>query len=138
MIRHGALNVFDFSLSNTNATIKAAGGDILANILETDASLVRTYNVAQAECKQKTLAETTINCLLKDKDCFTKGQYAEAIRMLLDLNPSPSEIGTTTVEDSQVKKENEEFITFFYEHLIKKLVKPIMEFPEISDDDGNF
>jgi hypothetical protein len=138
LVRHGALNVFDFSLNNTHAIIKAAGGDILANILETDASLVRTYNVVQAECKKKTLAETIINRLLKDKDCFTKGQYAEAIRMLLDLNASPSEVGTNTVEDPQVKKDNEEFITFFYEHLIKKLVKPIMEFPEIADDEGNY
>ncbi|RIA89944.1 component of IIS longevity pathway SMK-1-domain-containing protein [Glomus cerebriforme] len=135
LVRHGALRVFDFSLSNTHATIKAAGGDILANILETDASLVRTYNVVQAECKQKTLAETVINRLLKDKDCFTKGQYAEAIRMLLDLSPDPSEVGATTAEDSQTKKDNEEFIAFFYEHLINKLVKPIMEFPEIADEE---
>ncbi|GES88550.1 DUF625-domain-containing protein [Rhizophagus clarus] len=135
LVRNGALRVFDFSLSNDHATIKAAGGDILANILETDASLVRTYNVVQAEHKQKTLAETIINRLLKDRDCFTKGQYAEAIRMLLDLSVDPSEVGATTAEDPQAKKDNEEFITFFYEHLIKKLVKPIMEFPEIADDE---
>ncbi|PKY47306.1 DUF625-domain-containing protein [Rhizophagus irregularis] len=135
LVRNGALRVFDFSLSNNHATIKAAGGDILANILETDASLVRTYNVVQAEHKQKTLAETIINRLLKDRDCFTKGQYAEAIRMLLDLSADQTEVGTTTTEDPQAKKDNEEFITFFYEHLIKKLVKPIMEFPEIADDE---
>lgn len=125
-------------MSNNHATIKAAGGDILANILETDASLVRTYNVVQAEHKQKTLAETIINRLLKDRDCFTKGQYAEAIRMLLDLSADQTEVGTTTTEDPQAKKDNEEFITFFYEHLIKKLVKPIMEFPEIADDEGKY
>ncbi|CAG8455223.1 16622_t:CDS:10 [Funneliformis mosseae] len=135
LVRHGALRVFDFSLSNIDTTIKAAGGDILANILETDANLVRTYNVVQHECGQKTLAETIINCLLKDDDCFTKGQYAEAIRMLLDLNATPFDISVTTAESSQARKDNEEFISFFYKHLIKNLVNPIMEFPEIADEE---
>ncbi|CAG8740999.1 19260_t:CDS:2, partial [Racocetra fulgida] len=92
LYRHGLFKVFDHSLVDDDPSVKTAGGEILASLLDTDASIIRSHIVKQAEDKKKTLAETIIERFIQDQDLGVKAQYAEALRLLLDMNAGLSEM----------------------------------------------
>ncbi|RIB17482.1 component of IIS longevity pathway SMK-1-domain-containing protein [Gigaspora rosea] len=132
LARHGLFKVFDHSLVDNDPTVKTAGGEILASLLDTDASIIRSYIVKQAEEKKKTLAETIIERFIQDSDLGVKAQYAEALRLLLDMNAGLSEMGFIVPESLSLLQPKHDddidnFLNLFYEELISKMVKPVSD-----------
>ncbi|KAF0429270.1 DUF625-domain-containing protein [Gigaspora margarita] len=132
LARHGLFKVFDHSLVDNDPTVKTAGGEILASLLDTDASIIRSHIVKQAEEKKKTLAETIIERFIQDSDLGVKAQYAEALRLLLDMNAGLSEMGFIVPESLSLLQPKHDddidnFLNLFYEELISKMVKPVSD-----------
>ncbi|CAG8604714.1 1400_t:CDS:10, partial [Dentiscutata heterogama] len=138
LARHGLFKVFDHSLVDDDPTVKTAGGEILASLLDTDASIIRSHIVKQAEDKKKTLAETIIERFIQDPDLGVKAQYAEALRLLLDMNAGLSEMGFIVPESLSLLQPKHDddidnFLNLFYEELISKMVKPVSD---LEKEDG--
>lgn len=112
MARHGLFQIFDHSLMDDDTSIRTAAGEILASILDTDASIIRSHIIKQAEENKKTLAETIIERFIQDEDTGVKVQYSEALRLLLDKNAGLTEMGIIVPEVFQYLLYS--FIRFYF------------------------
>ncbi|CAG8445985.1 4268_t:CDS:10 [Acaulospora colombiana] len=140
LAKHGLFQIFEHSLVDKDPSVRTAGGEILASILDTDASIIRSYIVKQDEEKKKTLADVIIERFIQDEDMGVKAQCAESLRFLLDMNAGLSEIGFIVPPESLNLLNNhdddvDQFLNVFYEEPIKKIVKPILDLPELEKDD---
>ncbi|CAG8474974.1 1937_t:CDS:10 [Acaulospora morrowiae] len=140
LAKHGLFQIFEYSLVDEDPSVRTTGGEILAFLLDTDASIIRSYIVKQVDEGKKTLVEILIERFIQDEDLGVKAQYAEAFRLLLDMNAGLSEIGFMVPPESLslIPKQDEDigkFLDVFYDELIPKLVKPIFDLPELEKDD---
>ncbi|CAG8554708.1 352_t:CDS:10 [Diversispora eburnea] len=141
LYRHGLFQIFDHSLMDEDVSIRTAAGEILASILDTEASIIRSHIIKQSEENKKTLAETIIERFIQDEDTGVKVQYSEALRLLLDMNAGLSEMGLIVPPESLplLPKQDDDidnFLNLFYEKIINLMVAPIMDLQELENDDA--
>ena len=87
-INHGLLRVITFAILNKEASIRVAGTDILVAMIDHDPAMVRAYIYKAINEKKTPLTETLIELLLVEVDLGVKAQAADAIKVLLEPQPS--------------------------------------------------
>jgi protein phosphatase 4 regulatory subunit 3 len=85
-IHNGLLDVIQYALKHQDATVRVAGTDVLAALIEHDALMVRSYIFKAIHERTKPLTDTLIELLLIEVDLGVKAQMADAIKVLLDPN----------------------------------------------------
>ncbi|OAD73714.1 hypothetical protein PHYBLDRAFT_181326 [Phycomyces blakesleeanus NRRL 1555(-)] len=127
---YGLFDIFDIALTDEDISMRTAGLDMLASIVELNACLVRGYMIKQSkeETTKKSLLEVIVEQFTADKDHILKCQYAEVIRTLLDSSGGPS-FGTALTPETLNKQdpETDEFLTLFYEKYAPSLLQPIQD-----------
>ncbi|KAI9019970.1 component of IIS longevity pathway SMK-1-domain-containing protein [Phycomyces nitens] len=127
---YGLFDIFDIALTDEDISMRTAGLDMLASIVELNACLVRGYMIKQSkdETTKKNLLEIIVKEFTADKDHILKCQYAEVIRTLLDSSGGPS-FGTALVPETLNRQdpETDEFLTLFYEKYAPSLLQPIQD-----------
>lgn len=87
-INHGLLRVITFAILNKEASIRVAGTDILVAMIDHDPAMVRAYIYKAIKEKKTPLTETLIELLLVEVDLGVKAQAADAIKVLLEPQPT--------------------------------------------------
>ena len=154
-INHGLLRVITFAILNKEASIRVAGTDILVAMIDHDPAMVRAYIYKAINENKTPLTETLIELLLVEVDLGVKAQAADAIKLLLQPQPSHKKkqpkqqpqqqqspqaqtqesIARQTGEylskvrglDPALNPQTESFIQHFYEHSAKKLFQPLKD-----------
>ncbi|KAL1922571.1 uncharacterized protein VTP21DRAFT_10110 [Calcarisporiella thermophila] len=134
--QYGLFRIFDHALPDEDPTVKMAGLEILASVLEQDPNLVRSYILAQVKQEKKPLIETILHHFHADSDIGLKAQYAEIIRVLLDTTSSFGEniLNATTeaILNPKHDPEADEFLTLFYDRFTKDFTQLLMDLPDVS------
>lgn len=137
-IQHGLLRVITFALSNTDASVRVSGTDILVAMIDHDPSMVRAYIFKSISEKQTPLTDTLIELLLVEVDLGVKAQAADAIKVLLEPQtppPPPQEAMTRQNGDylsklrstAPTNPQTESFIQNFYDKSANKLFQPLKD-----------
>ncbi|KAF9955475.1 Platinum sensitivity protein, partial [Mortierella alpina] len=130
----GLFSVFEFALADSEPRIRMAGVEITLSAMEHDSNLIRSHVVARAdEPDQKQLFEIIVDQFLAEQDSGIMTQFAEVIRILLDMNIGLTEGGMVMTTDGAgyLDQEGNKFLDLFYSSYIHKLVSPLMA---ISND----
>ncbi|KAH8719295.1 component of IIS longevity pathway SMK-1-domain-containing protein [Phaeosphaeriaceae sp. PMI808] len=145
-ISNGLLDVIQFALKHPDAIVRVAGTEILINLIDHDALMVRSYIFKAIQEKTKPLTDTLIELLLIEVDLGVKAQMAEAIKILLDPNANSASIEALgrTNSDFLAKMrgqlpsipQTDSFIQNFYDESARKLFQPLkdLESRESMDD----
>ena len=91
---NGILQELPPFLRDTEYTVRMVVADIILNILDHDAPLLRSFVLAQRKHGSRALTDIIIERLIEDEDNGMKFQFAEILRILLD---------STNVEGSPVR-----------------------------------
>ncbi len=106
-----------------------AGVEITLSAMEHDSNLIRSHVVVRAdENDQKQLFEIIVDQFLAEQDSGIMTQFAEVIRILLDMNIGLIEGGMamTTDVSGHLDPDGNKFLDLFYSSYIHKLVSPLM------------
>jgi len=106
-----------------------AGVEITLSAMEHDSNLIRSHVVARAdEPDRKQLFEIIVDQFLTEQDSGIMTQFAEVIRILLDMNIGLIEGGMALTTDGAgyLDQEGNKFLDLFYSSYIHKLVSPLM------------
>ncbi|KAF9575098.1 Platinum sensitivity protein [Mortierella alpina] len=125
----GLFSVFEFALADSDPRIRMAGVEITLSAMEHDSNLIRSHVVARADgSDQKQLFEIIVDQFLAESDSGIMTQFAEVIRILLDMNIGLIEGGMTMTTDGSrhLDQEGNRFLDLFYSTYIHKLVSPLM------------
>ncbi|KAF9282356.1 Platinum sensitivity protein [Mortierella alpina] len=125
----GLFSVFEFALADSEPRIRMAGVEITLSAMEHDSNLIRTHVVARADvADQKQLFEIIVDQFLAEQDSGIMTQFAEVIRILLDMNIGLIEGGMalTTDASGHLDQDGNKFLDLFYSSYIQKLVLPLM------------
>ncbi|KAF9905386.1 Platinum sensitivity protein [Linnemannia zychae] len=138
----GLFTLLEFAFASENDRIKLAGIEILLMALEDSSSLVRSHIVLQAKFKSnKVFFDAIVNLLLVEDDPNLMPQLAEAIRVLVDIDPeSADEDGLgflggnlmTVESSSRLDPDAEQFLDLFYTQYCSTLVAPILQLTRTS------
>ena len=135
-IQHGLLRVITYALSNTDASTRVAGTDILVAMIDHDPNLVRAYIFKAIAEKQTPLTDTLIELLLVEVDLGVKAQAADAVKVLLEPSPPPQpppearqngEYLSKLRGTAQSSNQNEAFLHKYYEMSANKLFQPLKD-----------
>jgi protein phosphatase-4 regulatory subunit 3 len=136
-ISNGLLEVLQFALKHQDASVRVAGTEILINLIDHDALMVRSYIFKAIQEKSKPLTDTLIELLLIEVDLGVKAQMAEAIKILLDPNANSASIEALgrTNSDFLAKMrgqlpsipQTDSFIQNFYDESARKLFQPLKD-----------
>ncbi len=140
-LQHGLLGVINFGLRNTDVAARTGATDILVAMIDHDPQMVRQTIYRQIQEKHQPLTDTLIDLLLVEVDLGIKSQISDALKVLLDPNPTgplpdgfvpkaangdfpprPQQRPPPTVDAQQ-----EVFLTHFYDHSVARLFKPLLE-----------
>ncbi|CAO3571329.1 unnamed protein product [Mortierella alpina] len=125
----GLFSVFEFALADSEPRIRMAGVEITLSAMEHDSNLIRSHVVARAdEPDRKQLFEIIVDQFLTEQDSGIMTQFAEVIRILLDMNIGLIEGGMAMTTDGAgyLDQEGNKFLDLFYSAYIHKLVSPLM------------
>lgn len=123
---HGLFAIFEYTIGDADIEIRIAIVAFLSNILENEASLVRSFCLAQSRQNQKTLMETVIERFMEETDSGLRSQLSEIIRMMIDT----ARADAVSAGIVQHTSESEDFLTIFYEKYVIQLAQPIMALDE--------
>lgn len=123
---HGLFAIFEYTIGDKDIEIRIAIIALLANILENESALVRSFCLAQSKQNQKTLIETVIERLIEEPDSGLRSQLSEIIRMIIDT----ARIDAVSDGIVQHTTEAEDFLQLFYDSYVTQLAQPIMELDE--------
>ncbi|KAL5119333.1 Platinum sensitivity protein [Pleosporales sp. CAS-2024a] len=136
-ISNGLLDVIQFALKHQDAIVRVAGTEILINLIDHDALMVRSQVFKALQEKSKPLTDTLIELLLIEVDLGVKAQMAEAIKILLDPNANSASIEALgrTNSDFLAKMrgqlpsipQTDSFIQNFYDDSARKLFQPLKD-----------
>ena len=122
LAQYGLFAIFEYTLGDPDIDVRIAVVSILSNILEGEATLVRSFCLAQSRQKQKPLSDILVEKFISETDSGLRSQLAENIRMLIDTMRLDATEGLV-----QRTNESEEFLTLFYETSLQSLVEPISQ-----------
>ncbi|KAF9957967.1 Platinum sensitivity protein [Mortierella alpina] len=131
----GLFSVFEFALADSDPRIRMAGVEITLSAMEHDSNLIRSHVVARAEeTDQKQLFEIIVDQFLAEQDSGIMTQFAEVIRILLDMNIGLIEHGMTMTTDGSghLDQDAGKFLEVFYSSYIHKLVSPLMAVSDVA------
>ncbi|OAK97227.1 DUF625-domain-containing protein [Phaeosphaeriaceae sp. SRC1lsM3a] len=136
-ISNGLLDVIQFALKHQDAMVRVAGTEILINLIDHDALMVRSQIFKALQEKTKPLTDTLIELLLIEVDLGVKAQMAEAVKILLDPNANSASIEALgrTNSDFLAKMrgqlpsipQTDSFIQNFYDDSARKLFQPLKD-----------
>jgi protein phosphatase-4 regulatory subunit 3 len=136
-ISNGLLEVIQYALKHQDAIVRVAGTEILINLIDHDALMVRSQVFKALQEKTKPLTDTLIELLLIEVDLGVKAQMAEAIKILLDPNANSASIEALgrTNSDFLAKMrgqlpsvpQTDSFIQNFYDDSARKLFQPLKD-----------
>lgn len=135
-IHHGLLRVITYALSNTEASTRVAGTDILVAMIDHDPNMVRAYIFKAIAEKQTPLTDTLIDLLLVEVDTGVKAQAADAIKVLLEPSNPPQPPPETRQNGEYISKlrgttqsnnQSENFLHKYYEMSASKLFQPLKD-----------
>ncbi|EAT78875.2 hypothetical protein SNOG_13851 [Parastagonospora nodorum SN15] len=136
-VSNGLLEVIQFALKHQDAIVRVAGTEILINLIEHDALMLRSQVFKALQEKSKPLTDTLIELLLIEVDLGVKAQMAEAIKILLDPNANSASIEALgrTNSDFLAKMrgqlpsipQTDSFIQNFYDDSARKLFQPLKD-----------
>ncbi|KAI9350073.1 component of IIS longevity pathway SMK-1-domain-containing protein, partial [Zopfochytrium polystomum] len=124
MGQHGLLSIFEFTLADSNVAVRLSATAILSSILDHDASLVRSFCLAQTKQSAAPLVEFIIGRFLEEPDLGLRSQLSEIIRILLDTSGLDSSEGISTHAAGDA--DSDEFLNLFFEKYMSKLAEPIL------------
>lgn len=90
-IQHGLFNVIAYAVKHPNASMRTTGIDILVALLDHDPIMMRGYMLKAVHERKVPLTDTLIELLHAETDLGVKNQLADAIKILLDPNPPPTD-----------------------------------------------
>ncbi|KAG9324976.1 hypothetical protein KVV02_000485 [Mortierella alpina] len=134
----GLFSVFEFALADSEPRIRMAGVEITLSAMEHDSNLIRSHVVARADkTDQKQLFEIIVGQFLAEQDSGIMTQFAEVIRILLDMNIGLIEGGMAMTTDGSgyFDQDGNRFLDLFYSSYVHDLVSPLMA---ISNDTTTF
>ncbi|KAL8968517.1 MAG: hypothetical protein Q9183_002426 [Haloplaca sp. 2 TL-2023] len=139
-IHSGLLRVINFALLNADSSVRAAGADILAAMMDHDAAMVRAYIFRSIQENKRPLTDTLIELLLAETDLGVKAQAADGIRVLLEpqqpvppqQNADPANRGNGDFlsklrGNPAGNPQIDSFIQNFYDNSARKLFKPLKD-----------
>ena len=139
-IHSGLLRVINFALLNADPSVRAAGADILAAMMDHDAAMVRAYIFRSIQENKRPLTDTLIELLLAETDLGVKAQAADGIRVLLEpqqpvppqQNADPANRGNGDFlsklrGNPAGNPQIDSFIQNFYDNSARKLFKPLKD-----------
>lgn len=147
-LSHGLLEVINFGLRNTDATVRVAATDVLVSMIDHDPQMIRHTIYQQIQGKQSPLTNTLIDLLLVEIDLGIKSQVSDALKVLLDPNspPEPPDghtefvVGQPRPHPPTADPQQELFLTNFYETSAVRLFKPLLDLehtPDMQSDVAN-
>jgi len=135
-IQHGLFNVIAYAVKHPTASMRTTGVDILVALLDHDPHMMRGYMLKAVHEKKVPLTDTLIDLLHAETDLGVKNQLADAIKILLDPNPPPTEnmanraggeymarMGKPQLTPTQAA--NEQFAQDHFDRSCKKLFVPL-------------
>ncbi|KAF9990610.1 Platinum sensitivity protein [Mortierella antarctica] len=125
----GLFSVFEFALADSEPRIRMAGVEITLSAMEHDSNLIRSHVVARADkADQKQLFEIIVGQFLAEQDSGIMTQFAEVIRILLDMNIGLIESGMAMTTDGSgyFDQDGNRFLDLFYSSYVHDLVSPLM------------
>lgn len=137
-INHGLLRVITFAILNKEASIRVAGTDILVAMIDHDPAMVRAYIYKAINEKKTPLTETLIELLLVEVDLGVKAQAADAIKVLLEPQPTqppqqqpqsqPQQQPPQAQSQEAIARQTGEFLSkHFYDNSASKLFQPLKD-----------
>jgi len=131
---HGFFNIFHANFNSPDLQIRIVTSEILCAIVDDDALLVRSFNLAQAQEGFPPLIDLLCERIAIEPDIGLKTQISETLRLLLDTGLAMDGRMLSSYINGNMNSENdtEEFLELFYEKVIVKLVAPIMQIPQFK------
>lgn len=115
--------MFTQTLNHPDPKIKLASTSILANVVDNDPLLVKSFCLAQKRQKQSpNLCTFLISRFLEEENGGLKIQLAEIIRVLLETG-RPSDTKMSSSQDS----DTDDFLNMFYEDEMDNLMQPLLK-----------
>ncbi|TPX33217.1 hypothetical protein SmJEL517_g03825 [Synchytrium microbalum] len=121
---HGLFAIFEYTLADTDMSIRLAVTAILTSVLEHDPGLVRSFCLAQAKNNHRPLIDLIIERFLQEPDSGLRSQFAEIIRVLLDTTGLDTTDGIISHVGNDEDGDN--FLKMFYEKQVLSLLDPIV------------
>ncbi|KAJ3219304.1 Platinum sensitivity protein [Dinochytrium kinnereticum] len=122
---HGLFAIFEYTLADSDVSIRLAATAILWSILEHDPAMIRSFCVAQIRQESTPLIDFIISRFLNETDSGIKSQFVDIIRVLLDT--SGTDMGDAGMGHAGNDSDSEEFLNKFYEIYMAKLSEPILK-----------
>ncbi|KAI9319885.1 component of IIS longevity pathway SMK-1-domain-containing protein [Dichotomocladium elegans] len=124
----GFLNMFLFALTAESEGIRTSACYALSSVIELEATFMRSQLLQNIKenGKKRSLMALIIDRLTMDTDKYLKVQFAEIIRLLIDLANGPM-MGNPMASDSMRKQdtESEEFVNRFFTDFSSDFLKPL-------------
>ncbi|KAF1961675.1 DUF625-domain-containing protein [Byssothecium circinans] len=134
---HGLLDVIQYALKPSDASVRLAGMETLLALIEHDSLMVRSYVFRAIQEKAKPLTDTLIELFLIEVDLGVKAQMADAIKALLDPNANSASmeaLGRTNsdflakVRGQQTPlPQTDSFVQNFFDESARKLFQPLKD-----------
>ena len=144
-INGGLFTVITFALRHQDASVRVAGTDVLAALIDHDSLMMRTHIFKAINEKAKPLTDTLIELLLVEVDLGVKAQMADAIKVLLDPNANTASVDTLSRTNTEffakmrtnnvnaAPPQTDTFIQKFYDDSAKKLFQPLKDLEKRAD-----
>lgn len=137
-VDNGILDVITFAVLHPDASIRVAGTDILVAMIDHDPNMMRSYIFKAMDENKTPLTDTLINLLLIEDDLGVRAQVADAIKVLLDPQPSlppaeqmtPENIGSETNAIQRPQWQDNyppDVFIRFYQNAALKLFQPLRD-----------
>ena len=131
-ISHGLFGVITFAVKHPDPSMRTTGIDILVALLDHDPSMMRNYMLKAVHEKKTPLTDTLIELLHAETDLGVKNQLADAIKILVDPQPTMNEMAnrdfTTKLGRPQLtptQAANEQFAQEHFDRSCRKLFQPL-------------
>lgn len=136
-INNGLLDVIQYALKPSDASVRLAGMDILLSLIDHDALMVRSYVFKAIQEKAKPLTDTLIELFLVEVDLGVSAVMAEAIKVLLDPNANSASMEALSRNNSDflakirgqhtTMPQTDAFVQSFYDDSARKLFQPLKD-----------
>lgn len=148
-IQHGLFNVIAYAVKHLSASMRTTGIDILVALLDHDPHMMRGYMLKAVHEKKVPLTDTLIDLLHAETDLGVKNQLADAIKILLDPSPPPTDnmgnraggeymarMGKPQLTPTQAA--NEQFAQDHFDRSCKRLFVPLKNLEQRQSMDMSY
>lgn len=145
-ISHGLFRVISFAVTHSSASMRTTGIDILVALLDHDPNVMRGYMLKAVHEQHTPLTDTLIELLHRETDLGVKNQLSDAIKILLDPQPPPTQqenpagrpggeyiTKMTRPQLTPTQAANEQFAQDHFDRSCKKLFTPLKNLEHRKD-----